>query len=154
MFDVKKFMTTQFMPREYDVPVPDMADFFEEGKKPVWRVRNLTGYEMGVVNEAVQRNRKRLESIIEKFISTLSPKDAEKVFSHMNNPERVTDEIAKRLHMLSIASVSPECDMDMAIKLCSNKCAEFLDITNHITKLTGLGSEAKKKPSDSGKTRT
>lgn len=154
MFDTKRFMNTQFIPREEDVPVPDLKDFFEEGEKPVWRVRNISGQEMGVVNETVQNNRKALVSVIEKMFATMSVKDAEKVSGMVTDPDRVTDEMAKRLEMLVLGSVSPEVNMDMAIKLCRVRCVEFFDITNTINRLTGLGHEAKKKPGHSGKTRT
>ena len=52
-FDEKKFMNTKFTPRERDVKVPDMKDFFEPNEKPIFRVRGLTGHELARVHEAV-----------------------------------------------------------------------------------------------------
>ena len=154
MFDVKQFMTTQFAAREEDVPVPDLQDFFPDGEKAVWRVRGITGPEYGVVNETAQQNRKSLAEAIEKMVATLSPKDVDSVATLVRDPERVTDELAKRLEMFVIGSVAPAADMELAIKVCRVCPIEFFDITNVINRLTGMGSEAKKKPAPSGKTAT
>lgn len=150
MFDTKKFMTTHFLPREEDVPVPDMKDFFEEGKEPVWRVRGLTGQELGVANETVERNRRPLAEVLEKMVASLSVKDVEAAAEKVKDPDRITDEIAKRLEMFVIGSVSPKASMELAIKVCKVNGVEFFEITNVINRLTGLGQEAKKKPESYG----
>jgi len=154
MFDIKKFMSTKFSPREEDVPVPDLKDFFDPDQKPVWRVRGITGQELGVANETVERNRRGLVEVVQKMVASLSVKDAEKVAAMVHDPTRVTDELAKRMEMLVIGSVSPEADMDLAIKLCKVRPIEFFEITGVINRLTGQGQEAKKKPKSSGKTVT
>jgi hypothetical protein len=154
MFDVKKFMTTQFIPREEDVPVPNLKDFFDSDQEPVWRVRGLTGQELGVCNETVERNRKGLGAAIQKMLASLAPKDMDAVTAKINDPGRVTDEMARRLEMFVFGSVSPEADMDLAIKVCKHKPSEFFRIAVAIDHLSGMGSEAKKKPKSSGRTVT
>ena len=54
-FDSKKFMGTGFVPREQKVPVPTFKDFFENGEKPVWTIRGLTGEQIARANEAGDR---------------------------------------------------------------------------------------------------
>jgi len=154
MFDVKKFMNTQFISREEDVPVPDLKDFFGPEEKPVWRVRGITGQELAVANETVERNRRGLVAVVRKMVATLSVKDAEKVAGMVQDPERVTDEMAKRLEMFVLGSVEPAADMALAIKICKVRPIEFFEITGVINRLTGMGQDAKKKPGNSGKTPT
>ncbi len=62
-FDIDKFQSATFKFREEEIPVPELKEFFSEGEKPVWRVRNLTGMEIFVVNEAMERNSRKNEAI-------------------------------------------------------------------------------------------
>jgi hypothetical protein len=48
-------------------------------------------------------------------------------------------EIAKRLEMLVMGSVSPEVTLPVAVKLAEAFPVEFLELTNAITTLTGQG---------------
>lgn len=151
MFDAKRFMSTQFVPREEDVPVPDMKDFFEEDAKPVWRVKGLGGQELGVANASAERNR-NMEAVLEGIVSAVSAKKAEAIRKLIGARDDVPDDIAKRLEMLVLGSVAPEVDVELAIKICRVYPVEFYDITNNINRLTGMGFDTKKKPSSSGKT--
>ena len=56
-FDSKKFIKTKFTPRIEEIDVPDLKDFFPAGEKPVWKVRGLTGQELGRANEALDRSK-------------------------------------------------------------------------------------------------
>jgi len=66
-FDSKKFLKQKYVYREEDVPVPDLGLYFKEGEKPLWKVRGLTGQEMGQVHEAVgvQKNIRSVLSALE-----------------------------------------------------------------------------------------
>lgn len=151
MFDVKRFMSAQFVPREEDVPVPDMKDFFGEDEKPVWRVRGLTGQELGVANASAERNR-NVEAVLEGVVSAVSAKKADAVRRLIGDREEVPDDIARRLEMFALGSVAPEADVELAIKICRVYPIEFYAITNAINRLTGMGHETKKKPASSGTT--
>ncbi|EFK11193.1 conserved hypothetical protein [delta proteobacterium NaphS2] len=146
MFDTKSFLATQFLPREENVPVPDLTGFFDENEKSVFRVRGLTGQEVGVVNETEARNRKSLADAVEKLLVSLSVKDVESLSKKLNDPDRVTDDIARRLETLVLGSVSPEVNMELSIKICRVSPSAFALLTNAIRRLTGLGQEAKKSP--------
>jgi hypothetical protein len=58
--------------------VPDLKEFFEEGAEPLWRVRNLTGHELGRVNEAAERN-KNVSAILEALVSANAKEKVEAV---------------------------------------------------------------------------
>ena len=151
MFDVKRFMSARFVPREEDVPVPDMREYFGEDEKPVWRVKGLAGQELGLANASAERNR-NIEAVLEGIVSAVSAKKAEAVRKLVGDRKDVPDDIAKRLEMFVLGSVAPEADMELALKICRVFPVEFYSITNTISKLTGMGHETKKKPTSSGKT--
>lgn len=151
MFDVKRFMSAQFLPREEDVPVPDMREWFEKGDKPVWRVRGLAGQELGSANAAAERNR-NMEAILEGIASAVDRKKSEAIRKLIGDREEVPDDIAKRLEMLVIGSVEPKADIELAVRVCKVYPIEFYQITTKINQLTGMGHAAKKKPASSGTT--
>lgn len=151
MFDAKRFMSQQFVHREEDVPVPDMKDFFPEGEPAVWRVRGLTGQELGLCNQAAERNR-NMEAILEGVASAAGAKKSDAIKKLIGGRDDTPDDVVKRMEMLIIASIAPECDLQLAVKLCKIFPIEFYQITTAIGKLTGMGQTAKKKPTASGTT--
>ena len=151
MFDIKSFMSAQFVPREEDVPVPDMAEFFDEGEKPVWRVKSLTGQEMFFALEAAERNRK-IKAVLEGITSEVMAELTSAVRKLVGDRGEVTDALAKKIEMFAIGSVAPKADIELAIKVCRTYPVEFTIIAATIEGLTGMGHETKKKPSSSGTT--
>lgn len=151
MFDVKRFMSAQFVPREEDVPVPDMAEFFEDGEKPVWKVRGLTGQELFFALEAAERNRK-VKAILKGLTSEVLADLSSAVQKVVGDRSEVTNALAKKLEMFAIGSVAPEANIELAVKVCRTHPIEFTTITATIEGLTGKGHEAKKKPKSSGTT--
>ena len=149
-FDRDRFMSSKFEPRTADVQIKnsDLTEFFES-EEPVWKVRGMTGEELGKVMEAVQ-NTERIQEAVRALLSDSSPDIVEGV-RKLFNRER-PDDVIKRIESLVLASVEPECDLQMAVKVLKHFPVEFYAITNKINALTGLGhSIAKKKPS--GETR-
>lgn len=147
MFDSKKFLQTQFVPREAFVSVPDMKDFFQEDEKSEWKVRGLTGVELAHTNEAVTRN-KDIAAMLEGLISSNNQEKIESVKQLIGIDNKVPNDIAKRVELLVIGSVNPVVDTEIAVKICSVFPVEFYEITNKITLLTGQGHvPGKKKPS-------
>ena len=148
-FDKKKFMKTTFEPRIEKVPVPDLKDFFEEGAEPVWSVRNLSGHELGKVNEAEARN-KAISQILDVIISVDAKDKVAAIKASIGLDDNTPSDIARRLEMLTIGSVDPSIDQETAVKLCTYYPIEFYQLTNAITRLTGQGAQVKKKQSSSG----
>lgn len=137
MFDSKKFLQTQFIPREETVPVPDMKDFFPEGEKPEWKVRGLTGVELARANEAVARN-KDIAAILEGLISQNNQAKIDSVKQLIGIDGKVPNDIAKRVEIFIMGSIE-KVDTEIAVKVCTTFPVEFFQITNKITVLTGQG---------------
>lgn len=149
-FDVKAFKKEKFEHRTEDVPVPDMKQFFGENEPAVWRVRGLEGKEFGRCNEAADRT-KDLSAIIDGLVSSGAKEKADAIRSIIGIDNETPKDVAKRLHMLVLGSVEPLVDLDIAKKLCKTFPIEFYQLTNAITRLTGMGQvPGKSKPS--GKT--
>lgn len=154
-FDVNKFTNTAFKRREEDVPVPDLRDWFKglkEGEKPVWRVRGLTGEELARVNEASARNRNK-NAVIDALNSDKSEKVTDAIRELIGTGSSVPDDLARRIELLTMGSVAPECTHQVAVKLAEAFPVEFYELTTKITQLTGLGSEPGK-PKRSSSTQT
>ena len=153
MFDTKKFTQEKFTPRTHEVAVPDLKKWFKDEEKPVWKVRGLTGKELGRVKEAVSKN-KSIAGIIEMLKSSKVTDQTQALESVFNLGSKNTpDNIAERIDQLIAGSIEPKCDTDLAIKLCERFPVEFYSITNKILELTGKGMEPGK-PKGSGKQQT
>ena len=152
-FDPKKFKQSKFIHRTKLVPVPDLADWFDEDETPAWEVRGLTGKELGVTKQAAAKN-KSLAGIMEMLNSSKvveKTKALQAVFDM--DLKGTTENIAERLEQLVMGSVNPTCDLDLALKICERRPVDFYNLTNEILKLTGGGMELGK-PKGSGKKRT
>lgn len=137
-FDLKKFSATNFVPRTASVPVPDMAAFFgDDPKKAVWKIRGLTGQEVGKCRETVEKN-KKLSAVLEGIASEV-PTKVKSAISDFVGGDRVADEVARRMEMVAIGSVDPKIDMEIAIKLCKVYPIEFWTIASRIDQLTAAG---------------
>lgn len=144
-FDAKKFLKTKFIARTEEVPVPDMAAFFPDDAKAVWKVRGLTGQELGRANEAAERN-KNVAAILEGISSGVAKEQTEAVKELLGVGGATPADIAKRLEHLTVGSVDPKCTIDLAVRLCETFPIEFFQITNKIMELTGRGQMPGKQP--------
>jgi hypothetical protein len=145
LFDSKRFLKTKFAPRTEEVPVPDMRDFFTEGQDPVWKVRGLTGQELGRANEATDRN-KTIAAILEGLAGDAAKEKADAVKELIGVGGTTPADVAKRLEHLVIGSVEPKCTLDLAVRVCEVFPIEFFIITNKIMELTGKGQLPGKQP--------
>ncbi len=155
--DIDKFTAQHFNPRERDVPVPDLKAFFKgkpakdgqgNDKPPVWRVRMLTGPDLARANEAQQKNRDR-NAIAASLLSGDADKLTEGLRELIGSGDAVPDDTARRIEMLVIGSVAPECSHQLAVKLADAFPVVFQQLTNEIFRLTGMGSEPGKPPRSS-----
>jgi len=144
-FDSKKFLKTKFVPRTEDMPVPDLQAFFPEGAKAVWKVRGLTGQELGRAADAADRN-KNIIAILEGLTSEAAKDKAEAVKELLGIGGSTPADIAKRLEHLTLGSVDPACTLDLAVRLCEVFPVEFYQLTNKIVELTGRGQMPGKQP--------
>jgi hypothetical protein len=146
-FDRKAFMATQFVPKEAEVEIKDteLVNFFD-GEK-FWKVRGLTGPQVGKANETAE-NIGPLKSIIEGIASGRGKETTKSIKEMLGATDDVPADIAKRLEHLCIGSVEPEVNMELAVRMCDKFPVEFYNLTNKILELTGHGHvPGKAKPS-------
>jgi hypothetical protein len=145
-FDSKAFQSAKLEDRTAEVRVPGLADFFEDGDKPVFTVKGLTGKELALCLEAPRKN-KNLEAVT-KAMAGSSDKDKIEAFRKVLGLDAgVPDEFAKRLEMLVHGSVEPKLDHELAKRLAETSATDFYSLTAKISELTDMGKQvAKKKP--------
>ena len=148
-FNKTRFMKQKFEPREAEIELPALADWFdlpevEEGAEkslPTWTVRGLKGNELANVISASDKE-KNLSSVIE-AIGSSSAKITE-LKEAMGLGEDTHEDILKRLEQLVLGSVDPVVDSEVAVRLAETFPIEFYMLTNKITLLTGMGMDIKK----------
>jgi len=148
-FNAKAFMSANLALREEVIKLPALADWFDG--EPEITVRGLTAPEFAKAQEASVKH-KTLGAFTAAIGTQLSDKEMKKVLDESlgisDDPE---PEVVKRLEMLVAGCVKPEMTLDVAVKLSNLFTIEFYQLTNAITKLTGMGAEAVKKRKPSGK---
>lgn len=145
MFKVDQFQNAEFRPRTERVPIPSLAEFFDEGEAPEFVIRGLTATELQRAIEAGQR-----QGSIESIVKAISSKaeQVETIRKALGMVKDTPGEIAKRLEMLVIGCVEPALDHAAAVKIAEVCPIEFYDVTNKIVALTGQGgSRVKPQPS-------
>jgi len=149
-FDVNKFVNTKFQPRQAEITVESLKDFFDEGDKPSFVVRGLTGIELGLVNEAVEKTT-IVNEVVEKLFSKNPKEKVEGAFEGLGLGESTPVDIVKRIEMFKLAVVEPKgVNQEFALKFCHRFPVEFFNITNKILELTGKGQESLVKQKSSG----
>jgi len=139
MFDLNKFENTKFIPREEEVPVPELKAFFGKEEKPVWIVRGLTGHEYGRIQEGADSSA-LLKKVLEGLSSGETDEMSNAILSMVGDNKETPKDIIRRLDMLVLGSVSPKLESKrQAVKLCDINGVLFYRITNKIMELTGKG---------------
>lgn len=145
-FNADKFERASFEARRTRVPVSALAQFFDEGEKPEWEVRGLSATELHKAIEAGRRQGS-IDSIVKAIAA--NGDQASAVRKALGLSKDVPGEIAKRLEMLVLGSVSPAVTLPQAVKLAEAFPVDFLSLTNEITDLTGQGFDLVKPPAAS-----
>jgi len=138
-FDSARFVRASVVPRTAKVKLPALAGFFDADEAPEFEVRGLDGSELAQTHDAVRRNK----DLTELVTGLLSGEGAEKVVAirdAMGLGDKVPDEIAKRLEILTLGSVEPKLDREACLKLCRAFPVEFYLLSNKVTELTGEGA--------------
>ncbi len=149
-FDAKAFTKQSFEPRLVEVQVPDLAPWFGKDEKPVWKVRGLTGTELGFVNEAEQKY-KDVAGLVKKLMSGSAKDKIDAVCESLGaSSEKEPAEVIRGMEMLRLGSVEPEVDLPLAIKLNRTFPGEFRLLVKAITTAT-LQGHVPGKPKASGR---
>ena len=149
-FKQDAFMKANFSPRTEKVGLPSLADWFDGD--PEWEVRGLTGAELARCN-AAQTKTKNLSNIIEALSSGTNAETVNALRQSLGLGDNTPGELAKRLEMLTLGSVDPVVPLELAVRLAEAYPVEFFQLTNTITKLTGMGHEAGKQGPSGSKTK-
>ena len=135
-FNADRFERAKLEPRRSRVPVPALAQFFEDGEDAAFEVRGLSSSELHRALEAGKRQGS-IESIVKALAS--SGDQAQALRRAIGLSADTPGEIAKRLEMLVMGSIAPTLDLPAAVKLAEAFPIEFLSLTNTISELTGQG---------------
>jgi hypothetical protein len=138
-FDATSFINTKFEPRTKDIPVPDLKKWFPKKEKPVWKIRVLTGAELGQAEQAAE-NKELSEKIYESLLTKNSKDVADRVKELVGQTAEKPASTAKRLYHIHYASIDPVCPFELAVKLCDNYPVLFYAISNAILVLSGQGN--------------
>jgi hypothetical protein len=145
MFSVERFQSAEYQPRTERVLVPPLAEFFDDGEAAEFVIRGLSASELQRAVEAGQR-----QGSIETVVKAISSKQdqVDTIRKALGMSKDTPGEIAKRIEMLVLGSVSPALEHAAAVKVAEVCPIEFYDITNKIVALTGQGgSRVKPQPS-------
>ena len=142
-FDVKKFEQARLVPRSKTVAVDELKEWFC-GDPAEWSVRGLTANEIARANEAELNNR-RVSAIAEAIANGSRKEIVDEIMAATGRGKGTQPDLARRLAILEMGSVEPECSEEMAVKLGQTFPTQFFLLTNAILELTGLGSEVEKK---------
>ena len=141
MFDLERFENHEFFPRTKRVGVKALAHFFADDAEPVIEVRGLNSDELHSAMEAGSKA-KSVEAVIQ-ALSDHSDQVA-KIREAIGLGNGTPAEVRKRIEMLVHGSVTPKMSHLVAAKLAENFPIEFMQLTNEITELTGLGADMEK----------
>ena len=136
-FDIEKFETATLTHRVSSIKVPAMKEFFDGA--PEWEIRGLSGEEVAKVNEAVKLNA-NLAGLIEGFASGETGEKITAIKESLGITEEVPHETVRRIALLKVGSVNPECSQSVCVKVAEGFPVQFYEITTKILELTGMGS--------------
>jgi len=147
--NLDKFLSARLSLREASIPVPELAEFFEEGEDAVWTVRAATAAEIGRANDDSKR-----QEHVEQLVRAMAGA-GDKVTAIRNalglGGDDVPQDVSRRISLLASASVSPEIGedrRDVAVKISEMYPTVFYTLTTRILELTGEGAQlGKPKPS-------
>lgn len=139
-FDTSKFLAINFKDRTAEVPVSELASFFDKDEKPIWIVKCLSAEDIARANDEVRQNTD-IGAIVSALLSAQSKEKAEAVKELIDIPrkEKAPDDVVKRIAHLIYGSVSPVCSRDLAVKIGVNFPVTFYKLTNRILELSGKG---------------
>jgi len=140
-FDWDRFEQDDLQARQKSVPVEALSAYFAKGVEPMWTVRGLTANELHRALEAGKR-----QGSVEAIVSALATRSdqAEAIRKAIGLTSDTPGEMAKRLEMLTLGSVSPAIDLSRSVRLSEKFPIEFLTLTNTISELTGQGADVVK----------
>lgn len=149
--DLQRFLSAALQPRQEDVPVPELAEWFDG--VAVWTVRGLTAAELGRANQSAENGMEAVRAMVAAMAGDGDKASAIRRTLGLSDEDVPTD-VSRRIEMLAAGSVSPAIgseNRDVVVKLAETFPTVFYNLSNRIINLTGQGAEPGK-PTRSGTT--
>jgi len=137
--DYSRLDAAAIKPVTKKIPVPELKSFFSEDEDPVWEIRNLTGAELAITNEAAEAV-SRIKTVLKAIAAGTSSELESGMKTFFNKDEATPEDLARRHKMLELASIPP-CPESTCVRLAQAKPTTFFKITNEIVSLTGDGAD-------------
>ena len=147
--DTERFMAEKFGDRTEVVPVPELQHWFGEDEKAEWIIRGITAHELALVNNEIAANAGK-EKIMQALIG--GGKNSEQIdairasLNIIKLSDNVPEDLCRRQATIVMGSVNPKCNDEMAIKLGLNFPTIYLQLSQKIFALTGLGRVGESMP--------
>ena len=142
--DVKALQKQKFDKRTKVIPVPRLKDWTKNGEDPTWTIQSLGTKEIWKAEVAAsEESRNAVAQLSEALAGSDVSEAAEKIKSLVGVSVDIPQELAKRIFLLTYSSVDPVCDLTTASIICDHFPTDFLNITQEILNISGLGSKKK-----------
>lgn len=151
-FDLQGFSRAAWVHRTQEVDVPELAEFFAPGDKPVFVVRGLSADELYKIRSAASRQ-KVMEGIAEGLAEGSKSGAARAIADALGGSGTLDPATPRAMETLIAGCVTPPCDLDLARLLESKHGLIFMRLSDAIMTLTGQGGSVEKKAAPSGKTK-
>jgi len=153
-FNAERFGQDTLAPRTRVVPVPELATWFDTGDAAVFTVRGLSADELAKAKDAHAMHLRKSGLLQALEQSNPDPELIAEEFKKAiaGSAEDKHSQIAMRQEMLRLALVEPKLDESAIAKLAQHYALALYRLSDAINDLTGLGSEALKKPKRSSAT--
>ena len=151
--DVKKLQKQRFEKRTKIIPVPRLKDWVKNGGDPTWTIESLGTKEIWRAEVAAsEESRNAVTQLSEALAGSDIGEAAEAVKALVGVSTDIPEHLAKRIFLLTYASIDPVCDLTTAGIICDHFPTDFLAITQEILNISGQGSKKKEsKPSGATK---
>lgn len=151
-FDLSTFRNARFLPREGEVRVPGLKDFFGPGEDPAFKVRGLTAFELGRANQLAEADR-NTGAILDALASKTARDIVDGIKAALGLDETQKPEATVRMiAFVEMGTVDPKLSQEDAVRLARAYPIEFTQLGKEIIRLTGLGAVDANKKKDSGTT--
>lgn len=145
----EEFLSARLALRTADVPVPDLASWFDG--PAVWRVRGLDANELAKV-ELADRRHEQTAAMVAALDAGAANEITDAVRSMLGRGTDIESVYARQIEIVTLGSVDPPGDHALSAKLGEKFPVTFKTLFNAIMGLTGKGAEPEKKPNGCGET--
>jgi hypothetical protein len=143
MFDIKKFDSFKPKKRTKEIDVPELKTFFEKDTKPVFKIQNVSGTDIGRIQHEVSISKNEsVRKLIEAVSSGEMKHIAQGVRSYVDEQGNLlpTDLISKT-YWIMYGLVEPKFNLEQIIKFRESFPETFYTVSKEILQLSQMGDE-------------